>query len=263
MPPLQPSSSPNPRLQTTLARGMLLRVEPPAGEETGDPAGSDFAGLVSRAITFQYNPETVTRARAGRWEARSRKNRGVPSLQDDRARSGAGSAHLLAESETISLKISFDATEARMAGSGGDGVLPELAFLENTSMGRTKGRGLLEGESTRSVRPDDLLLVLGPKRTFPVVLTNLTITEQKFAPDLTPIRAEVDLRFNVLEPVDVSLNRWVAEAFNLVVQKRTTLSQQVEQATSVAEALNGALGRDSLPVEPSAGAARPANPSGG
>ena len=37
-------------------------------------------------------------------------------------------------------------------------------------------------EVIQPVRPDELLLVLGSPRIFPVVLTNLTITEQKFLP---------------------------------------------------------------------------------
>ena len=57
-------------------------------------------------------------------------------------------------------------------------------------------------EVIQPVRPDELLLVLGSSRIFPVVLTNLTITEQKFLPSLVPLRAEVELKFTVLEPIE-------------------------------------------------------------
>ena len=57
-------------------------------------------------------------------------------------------------------------------------------------------------EVIQPIRPDELLLVLGSSRIFPVVLTNLTITEQKFLPSLVPLRAEVDLKFTVLEPIE-------------------------------------------------------------
>ena len=54
-------------------------------------------------------------------------------------------------------------------------------------------------DAARSVRPDELLLILGSQRSYPCVLTNLTITEQKFTPALVPVRAEADLKLNVLE----------------------------------------------------------------
>lgn len=254
MPPRPTTTAPSPALPA-LARGMLVRIERPG--EGGDQVEEN---LPTAALTFQYNPELITRSRAGRWEARSRRNRSVGTPQDLRARDGSGSGHLLAESETISLKIMFDASEQRMAGEGADGILPELAFLENTSMGRARSRGLIEGESTQPVRPDELLLVLGPKRAFPVVLTSITMVEQKFAPDLTPIRAEVDLRFNVLEPVDIRYNTWVEGAFQEVVRRRTSLSQTIETASTVGEVLQNALAPSG--GQGSADAAAPASPGG-
>ena len=41
-------------------------------------------------------------------------------------------------------------------------------------------------------------MLLGP-RTFPVVITGMTIVEQRFDPALFPLRAEVDLRMRILE----------------------------------------------------------------
>lgn len=233
-----PSMSPHPELQVRLQRGILLRVDSDESEE-GPSTGE------ARAITFQYNPETITRSRSGQWEARTRRNQpNIRSAQDQRLRDGSGSAHLLAESETISMKLVFDATEALLNGGEAEtiGVLPELAFLETTSMGRARGRELnARTQSVRAVRPDELLLVLGGTRTFPVVITSLTITEQRFLPDLTPIRAEVDLRFNVLEPVDVTINLWVPRAFEELVSRRRTLSESLEVIGSAAEAIDNAL----------------------
>lgn len=242
MPARSPSISPNPRLEK-LAKGMLYRVDA-SGTPANNGDTNPLDGLMARAMTFQYNPETITRARAGKWESRSRRNQNVPSPQEVRARSGSGAAQLLAESETISLKVVFDATEQLITSGAdvGEGVLPELAFVELMSMGRPPARRSNSGESARAVRPDELLLVLG-SRTFPVVLTNLTIVEQKFASDLTPIRAEVDLRFNVLEPVDVSMNTWVQQAFDQIANKRRSLSEKVgegsDATSALAQALNG------------------------
>jgi len=251
MPPRDTTTTPSPGLPA-LSRGMIVRVNAQLPARASE---ADQRALATTALTFQYNPDLITRTRAGRWETRARRNRGIGTPQDVRAADGSGSAHLLAESETISLKVMFDATEDILNGAGRDGVLPELAFLENASMGRAQSRDLQTGESTRTVRPDELLVVLGPKRAFPAVLTNLTIVEQKFAPDLTPIRAEVDLKFNVLEPVDVVFNVWINTAFEEVVRKRTSLSAAVETASTIGEVLDLVLssGTATAPAAPAEG----------
>ncbi len=108
--------------------------------------------------------------------------------------------------------------------------------------GKKKGRKKKGGpDALQPVRPDELLLILGPKRTFPVVLATLTIVEQKFALDLTPIRAEVDLKFNVLEPVDVAFNVWVGKAFDEVSKSRKSLSAKASESTDASEAIRKAL----------------------
>ena len=158
----------------------------------------------------------MTRTRAGQWDPRlKRQGAKIAATPDVREDASFGSSALLAESETISFKIVFDATEAVLAGrSHGTekGVLPQLAFLEVVSQGR-EGNVVEDPkkqdktkEVIQPIRPDELLLVLGSSRIFPVVLTNLTITEQKFLPSLVPLRAEVDLKFTVLEPIESSLH---------------------------------------------------------
>ncbi|MEQ1955823.1 hypothetical protein [Mesorhizobium sp. CN2-181] len=239
MPVRATTSAPSPQLPR-LERGKLIRVNAVA-EAQG--ATADTGGLPTAALVFQYNPSTITRSRTGRWETRTKRNEKVATAQEQRAASGSGSANLLAESETISLKVTFDATEMILNGEAKDGILPELAFLESASLGKIQERRKQggDGSAARTVRPDEMLLVLGPRRAFPVVMTGLTITEQKFAPDLTPIRAEVDLKFNVLEPVDVAYNTWVATAFDQIVSRRTSLSATVEEAGTVSDILSSAV----------------------
>lgn len=242
------TTAPSPQLPA-LERGKLIRVNAAAEARAG---GTDVSGLPTAALVFQYNPSQITRTRSGRWETRAKRNETVATPQEQRAASGSGSANLLAESEQISLKITFDATEQALNGAVGSGILPELAFLESASMGKMQERRPSggQGSSARTVRPDEMLLVLGASRAFPVVMTGLTIVEQKFAPDLTPIRAEIDLRFNVLEPIDVAYNTWVATAFQQIVATRTRLSAEVEQAGTVSDILSNALAG---PVAPTPG----------
>lgn len=247
-----------------LEHGCLIRLDPEAG---------DYATL-----TFPFNPETVRRARTGRWEPRRRRRAetAVDTPQQSRGQLGGhGSSALLAEAETISFRLLLDATETilrsttrsalaevtgavggalgRVAGglaggaavgesrgstagalAGGGlptdnawevGVLPELAFLEQVSLGREPEeppRGSLnQGTPIRPLRPDELLLQLGSARWFPCVLTELSITEQRFTPELVPVRAEADVKLTVLDPVESSYNPFVRQAFDQLLAMRT------------------------------------------
>jgi hypothetical protein len=238
-----------------LQKGALVRIDNQGGsQQTG---GSDeFAGDI---LLFQYNPETITRARTGKWEPRRRRRRAADpaSPQEIRGeRGGQGSAALMAESETISLKIIFDATEAILAGRGYEGeetssvatsgVLPMLAFLEVISLGKEEQearnrRNQRNRESARPVKPDELLLVLGNERMFPVVMTSLTITEKKFNPSLVPIRAEADIKMNVLEPSESAYSRWIRSAFDQLFEKRINAMSLAADRGEVLDVITNAL----------------------
>lgn len=235
----------DPRLiafESRLERGALMCLEDAA---TRAPAAD--AGLESgKVLQFQYNPETITRTRAGKWEARKkRKGQKVASPQEVRERSGQGSSALLAESEQISLKIVFDATEALLAGrpDAERGVLPQLAFLELASIGSEGAKGGGQSEAVQPVRPDELLLILGKERIFPVVMTNLVITEQKFLPSLVPLRAEVDLKLNVLEPTESAYRAWIGAAFSRLLENRVNASAVATAEGSVVSAIAKELNR--------------------
>jgi hypothetical protein len=241
-----------------LEKGSLIRNVTQKDAKNGDGR----KGFEADILTFQYNPETITRTRTGKWEPRKRRRRDIPTPQEVRGeRGGQGSAALLAESETISMKIVFDATEAILAGQGyagraeggqppspetpvaAKGILPQLAFLDLVSLGREEdeSRKGAKREASRPVRPDEMLLVLGPERMFPVVMTSLTITEQKFNPSLVPIRAEVDIKMNVLEPVESAYNRWVKNAFDELLRRRIEASQLLTHRDDVPSFIANAL----------------------
>lgn len=244
-----------------LERGKLVRFAPPKPGEQPPPGQQPRESF--ETLTFQYNPSTITRTRTGRWDPRKQRKGGtVPgSPADIRARSGAGTASLLAESETIGFKLIFDATEAILANrsDGGrtvaeTGILPELSFLDLISLGREEqeernsksggGKGK-KAETVQPIKADTLLLVLGIQRIIPVVLTSLTITEQKFSPSLMPIRAEADVRFNVLEPIESAYNTWIKAAFDQLFEQRRTLSGQAISSLSdnaIANALQPSSG---------------------
>jgi hypothetical protein len=236
-------------LRTRPARGKLIRL--------GAAAGGGADG--NQTLTFQFNPETVTRTRSGRWEPRRRRRNGPKAVSPQEARGelgGHGSSAILAESEAIAFRIVLDSTEAILRGEGDDdtsgaweaGVLPELAFLEVVSLGQEPEpdpRGTPpKGGEIRPIRPDELLLQLGETRWFPCVLTELTITEQRFTPELIPVRAEVDLRLTVLEPVESTYNPLVGDAFAHLMQERLRRLSDLEatETTLLQQAL-GSQGR--------------------
>lgn len=220
-----------PALPQRLERGALVRISAPA------PGAAAAAGQPPQVLYFQYNPETVTRTRQGTWEARKQRRSGVAPQEARTERGGMGSGAVNADAEQISFKLVFDATENVLAARRGaetTGVLPELAFLEvavrgsaapatssTAATGATAGaKAKKPGQAAQPVRPDELLLVLGG-RAFPVVLTNLTITEQKFLPTLVPLRAEADLRLTVLEAGDSAYRQWIGTSFAALLAQRT------------------------------------------
>ena len=246
-------------LESSLERGALVRIDrsvashqatATVGLNSATVTGNSSAGQL--ALQFQFNPETVTRTRAGQWDPRLKRQQAkIPTTPDVRGDASMGSSALLAESETIGFKIVFDATEAVLAGSRGDpaavGILPQLAFLELISQGR---EGTVTGdpkkedktkEVVQPVRPDELLLVLGSARIFPVVLTSLTITETKFLPSLVPLRAEVELKLTVLEPIESRYSVLVDVAFAQLTQRRSR-AVETSSAPSIVEAVWKALG---------------------
>lgn len=249
-----------------LEHGALVRI----GGAGPQPGADLLTG--SQVLEFQYNPETITRVRNAAWESRRQRRSGTPPPQEARAeRGGQGSGALNAESEQITFKLVFDATEAILAGRPGaadEGVLPELGFLEITVLGKERGpeaapgaaapaparpgaaggqaAGGAAGQRAQPVRPDELLLVLGRARTFPVVITGMTITEQKFLPTLVPVRAEVDLKLTVLEPGESAYSEWISKAFDDVVAERVRGAEVAHGHSAldaVSEALSGSLFR--------------------
>lgn len=211
-----------------LAKGMLVTLPQ-------EPAKGESAAAV-RALRFQYNPETVTRTRAGQWESKPGKTPAQTKAMTDAQRGGG----LHAKSETIALKLVFDVSEALLrTGSGPiNGVLPELAVLENMALGKEQIGEEEKKNATKlvSLNPTELLLVLGPRR-FPVVITSMTITEQRFDPDLYPLHAEVDLRMRILEVSENAANEKVAKAFEALRQQRFDMEQLAEVQGTDTEAV--------------------------
>jgi len=211
-------------LPRQLARGALIGLPAPRPKKQKDAAPA--AGY--EILRFQYNPETVTRSRTGQWERKLDK-KAAPSPQekvaDDSTRGGA----LKSKSEIISFKLVFDAAELMMRGGDpapGVGILPELSVLERFALGPDQMPEPKKDNEFAliSLTPTEAILVLGPRK-FPGVITQVNIVEQRFNPDLVPIRAEVDVRFRVLETAAVAVDKDTAKIFDELMTQRRQMAQ--------------------------------------
>jgi hypothetical protein len=114
----------------------------------------------------------------------------------------------LAQSETLSMDIRLDATDALDQGdaiAGQFGVLPALSALEMMIIPRAQSlfAGVLGlsadfGFGDRLSTPV-LIFIWGRQRIYPVRLTDLSINEQEYNPSLCPTRVTVTVSMQVLE----------------------------------------------------------------
>lgn len=183
---------------------------------------------VPKVLTFQYNPESITRNRTGAWEPRKNQNDKKPTPADKSGQSSLRGGGLYAKAETIAMKLLFDATELTLKDpveGSKYGVLPELGFLEGIALAEApkddpaKKKDPKKGTQITALAPKEVLLVLGA-RSFPVIVTSMNIVEKRFSPDLVPLRAEVDLQMQILEATEVTGHAMVQASYERLLKAR-------------------------------------------
>ena len=116
--------------------------------------------------------------------------------------------------ETIKLDVEIDATDQLERGdgiAGSMGVYPALAALEMLLYPKSAlviANEVLLNVGVIEVIPPEApltLFVWGVNRILPVRLTELSITEEAYDPNLNPIRAKVSLELRVLNYHDLGL----------------------------------------------------------
>ncbi len=160
------------------------------------------SGVTERVITFQYNPETLSR---------TLQIQGVGNESGDRSEALRLKGPPI---EVIKLDAEIDAADQLEFPEQNNltvqmGIYPQLAALETLvypssgelqkEMERAKG-GVLE--ITPSEAPM-ILFVWSKTRVVPVRLTEFSIVEELFDPKLNPIRARVSLAMRVLSVNDL------------------------------------------------------------
>ncbi len=183
-----------------------------------------------RIIPFQYNPDEVVREIA-------------PHEAGGSAGAGADARRLWgAAAQTISLTLELDAADNVGEGRplAAVGVLARLSALElllSPGSVQVVSNTVLQAAGAIEILPPPsplVILTLGPRLMVPVSLQSLTITEQAFGPDLSPIRATVALTAQVLTYSDLPISD-PGHTMYLVHQVLTETTSLLAPAAAVTE----------------------------
>lgn len=163
-------------------------------------------------FSFQFNPSSLTRSRTASWQAGGADGSGNGCREGSEAQQRACISQVQVSEESISLSLTLDATDAIADGTGLGaqfGIAPQLSVLElmiypktdelfGFPIGNLVGGASLFGAAQAKAIPI-LMFIWGKSRTFPVVMTSLSITEEEHFPDLSPKRATAAVQLKVLE----------------------------------------------------------------
>jgi hypothetical protein len=195
---------------------------------------------VQRVITLQYNPDTLSRT--------------LQTQSFSPGSEGGNRSEALRLKgppiETIKLDAEIDATDQMEVGNSlaaQTGIHAQLAALETIvypSSDQLNGNNALARSGTLEIVPMESLLTLfvwSKNRILPVRVTDFSITEEAFDPQLNPIRAKVSLSMRVLSVDDLGFDTKGGSLF-MIYQK------QKEQLASLSRTGGlGALGIGALP----------------
>lgn len=192
---------------------------------------------VQRIIALQYNPESLSR-----------------TLQVQGAGEGGDRSEALRlkgpATETIKLDAEIDATDDMESGNavvGEVGIAPQLAALETLlypTSGQLTANHILSNLGTLEILPMETalsLFVFGQTRVLPVRVTEFSVTEEAFDPNLNPIRAKVSLGLRVLSVDDVGFTHKAGSLFMSYLQQKESLRAKTQAGTL------GALGLTGIP----------------
>jgi hypothetical protein len=185
-----------------------------------DPVSS----AVQRVIALQYNPDSLNRSfqvQAAGGESRDRSE--VLRLKGPPV-------------ETIKLDAEIDATDLLDQGDGTAatlGIHAQIAALETViypTSRQLRANDSLQSSGTLEILPMEApltLFVWSKTRILPVRVTELSVTEEAFDPNLNPIRAKVSLGMRVLSVDDLGFQHKGGELFMGYLQRKEALAAMV------------------------------------
>jgi hypothetical protein len=184
---------------------------------------------VQRVIALQYNPETLSR-----------------TLQVQGSGEGGDRSEALRLTgppiETIKVDAEIDATdqlEVADSTTAQLGIHPILAALETMvypTSSRLQANNTLAQSGTLEITPMEAPLTLfiwSQQRILPVRITDFSVTEEAFDPNLNPLRAKVSLGMRVLSIDDLGFGHKGGSLFMSYLQNKEQLA---------AKSAGGALG---------------------
>lgn len=200
-----------------VVRGGIVLVDP----ETG---------VVQRVIVLQYNPDTLTRTLQVKGAAAEAGDR----LEATRLIGPPG--------ETIKVDAEIDATDQlefpdRHADTVELGIHPQLAALETIvypSSAQMQTNHSLAAAGVLEIVPMQAplaLFVWSRNRIVPVHLTEFSITEEAFDPNLNPVRAKVSLGMRVLTINDVNFGTKAGSIYMAYFQRKEQLAAKTPEGT--------------------------------
>ena len=190
------------------------------GIVTMDPDTS----IVQSVIALQYNPDSLSR-----------------SLQIQAVPGGADGVRVDAlrlrgpAIETIKVEAELDATDqlefpSQYPNAGKYGLHPQLAQLEmliNPTVETLLADDAMASAGTLEIIPLEqplTLFVWSASRVVPVRLTEFSVTEEAFDPNLNPIRAKVSLGMRVLSVDDLGFDSPGGRMFLTYLTNKETLA---------------------------------------
>jgi hypothetical protein len=179
---------------------------------------------IQRIITLQYNPDTLTR-----------------TLQVQAIGEGSDRSEALRLKgppvETIKLDAEIDATdqlEIADSTAAQVGIQPKLAALETIvypTSSQLQSNNSLAQSGTLEIAPMETPLILfiwSKNRIVPVRITDFSITEEAFDPNLNPIRAKVSLGMRVLSVNDLGFKHKGGSLFMNYLQQKERLAAMLK-----------------------------------
>lgn len=188
------------------------------------------SGAVSRVISLQYNPESLSR---------SLQIQAIAGDGQDRSQVMRVKAPAV---ETIKIDVTLDATDQLELSDVNAvaveyGIHPQLALLETLVQPpseRLVANNRLASLGTLEIAPVEqplTLFVWSKSRIVPVRITDLSVTEDAFDSALNPIRAKVSLGMRVLSINDLGFDHRGGGIFMAYLQAKEQLARKARPGT--------------------------------
>jgi hypothetical protein len=194
------------------------------------------SGVPVQIVVLQYNPDTLSR---------TLQVQGIGPEPGDRLEALRLKSPPL---ETIKLEAEIDATDQMELGDSTVaqfGIYPQLAALEvmvYPTSAQLRDNNSQSNSGVLEIAPMEAplsLFVWSQVRVLPMRLTEFSITEEAFDPNLNPIRAKVSLGMRVLTVNDLGFAHKGGNLFMAYLQQKEQLARSGAQGSLAALGLRG------------------------